>query len=216
MTVQEIVNFSILIIVSVIGVVCYSKLTTPFKLLAVTEPATIILDLSSKISSNLYKTNALVLHLECLVLYVFYSAIYYHLFQSKVMKKIVWTSTIIIIVFAFFNGIFLEPAYKSFPSFLYMLTNTMLVIFSLLLFKQMLLYPVKITITGQGIFWYNTSMLFFSTTMFLNLGLINYYSQVKGDQGIYYFWYGSYYILNILIGIALYSNYKEKNSEYAR
>jgi hypothetical protein len=132
------------------------------------------------------------------------------------MKKIVWVSTIIIIAFALLNGIFLEPAYKSsFPSYLYMLTNTMLVIFSLLLFKQMLLYPIKITITSQGIFWYNTSMLFFSTTMFLNLGLINYYSQVKGDQGIYYFWYGSYYILNILIGIALYSNYKEKNSKYA-
>lgn len=215
MTVQETVNFSILIIVFGIGVVCYSKLTTPFKLLAITEPITILLDLLSKISSHLYKTNAFVLHLECLVLYVFYSAIYYHLFQSKSMKKIVWISTIVIIAFALFNGTFLQPAYKSFPSYLYMVTNTMLVIFSLLLFKQMLLYPIKITITGQGVFWFNTSMLFFSTTMFLNLGLTNYYAQLKFDQGIYYFWYGSYYILNILIGIALFSNYKEKKSMYA-
>jgi hypothetical protein len=215
MTVQETVNFSILIIVFGIGVVCYSKLTTPFKLLALTVPITILLDLCSKISAHLYKTNALVLHLECLVLYVFYSCIYYNLFQSKIMKKIVLVSTIVIVAFAFFNGIFLQPAYKSFPSFLYMVTNIMLVTFSLLLFKQMLLYPIKIMITSQGIFWYNTSMLFYSTTMFLNLGLTNYYAQLKFDEGIYYFWYGSYYILNILTGIALFSNYKEKKSEYA-
>jgi hypothetical protein len=215
MTVQEAVNFSLLVIVLGIGVVCYSKLTTPFKLLALTVPITILLDLCSKISGHLYKTNALVLHLECLVLYIFYSAIYYYLFQSKIMKKIVLISTIAIIGFAFFNGIFLQPAYKSFPSFLYMVTNAMLVTFSLLLFKQMLLYPIKIKITGQGIFWYNTSMLFFSTTMFLNLGLTNYYAQLKFDEGIYYFWYGSYYILNILTGIALFSNYKEKKSKYA-
>jgi hypothetical protein len=131
------------------------------------------------------------------------------------MKKIVLVSTIVIVCFAFFNGIFLQPAYKSFPSLLYMVTNTMLVAFSLLLFKQMLLYPIKIRITGQGIFWYNTSILFFSTTMFLNLGLTNYYAQLKFDEGIYYFWYGSYYILNILTGVALFSNYKEKNSKYA-
>jgi hypothetical protein len=216
MTVQEAVNFSLLIIVFGIGVVCYTKLSTPFKLLAFTEPVTISLDLLSKISSNLYRTNALILHLECLVLYVFYSSIYYYLFHGKTMKRIVFISTIVIVFFAFFNGIFLQPANKSFPSYLYMVTNTMLVTFSLLLFKQMLLYPVKIKITSQGIFWYNTSMLFFSTTMFLNLGLINYYAQLKFDPGIYYFWYGSYYILNILIGIALFSNYREKKSMYAR
>lgn len=215
MTIQETVNYSILIIVFGIGVVCYSRLTTPFKLLALTEPVTILLDISSKISSHLYKSNALVLHLECLILYIFYSSIYYYLFQTKTMKKMVLISTVVVVAFAFFNGIFLQPAYKSFPSSLYMVTNTMLVAFSLLLFKQMLLYPVKIKITGQGIFWYNTSILFYSTTMFLNLGLINYYSRLKFDPGIYYFWYGSYYILNILIGIALFSNYKEKKLMYA-
>jgi len=47
------------------------------------------------------------------------------------------------------------------------------------------------------------------------LGLINYHAHFKFDEGIYYFWYGSYYILNILIGIALFSNYKEKKSMYA-
>jgi hypothetical protein len=80
----------------------------------------------------------------------------------------------------------------------------------------MLLYPVSIKITSQGVFWFNTSILFFSTTMFLNLGLTNYYAKLKeGDDAIYYFWYGSYYILDILTGVALLCNYKEKESKYA-
>jgi hypothetical protein len=142
--------------------------------------------------------------------------VYYHLFQRSITKKGVLVFTIAIIAFAFFNAIFLQPLTKTFPSYLYLVTNTMLVMYSLLLFKQMLLYPVNIRITSQGVFWFNTSMLFFSTTMFLNLGLTNYYAKLKqGDDAIYYFWYGSYYILNILTGVALLCNYKEKESKYA-
>lgn len=217
MTIQEIINFLLLFIVLGIGVVCFSKLTTPFRLLSLSIPATILLDSLSKVSAHLYKTNALVLHLECLVLFVFYSAVYYHLFQRRMIKQFVFGLTIVIIAFAFFNAILLQPFINNtFPSYLYLVTNTMLVIYSLLLFKQMLLYPVSIKITSQGVFWFNTSMLFFSTTMFLNLGLTNYYAKLKqGDDAIYYFWYGSYYILNILTGVALLCNYKEKESKYA-
>jgi hypothetical protein len=217
MNIQEIISFLLLFIVLVIGVVCYSKLTTPFRLLALSIPATLILDLISKVSSHLYKTNAWVLHLECLVLYVFYSSVYYHLFQRRTTKKVVLVLTLAVVVFAVINALFLQPVVKkTFPSYLYLVTNTMLVIYSLLLFKQMLLYPVSIRITSQGVFWFNTSMLFFSTTMFLNLGLINYYAKLtKGDDAIYYFWYGSYYILYILTGVALLCNYKEKESKYA-
>jgi hypothetical protein len=85
------------------------------------------------------------------------------------------------------------------------------------MFKQMLLYPIKMNITSQSVFWYNTSMLFFSTTMFLNLGIINYYAKLKlGDEVIYYFWYGNYYILNILTGVALMIDNKEKATVYAQ
>jgi hypothetical protein len=217
MTIQEIVNFLLLFIALGVGMVRYKKLTIPFKILVFSVVATLLFDSLSKLSSRWYKSNALVLHLECLVLFVFYSSIYYYLFNNKTIKKTIFFTTIIIVVFAVFNGLFLQPFYnKVFPSYLYIITNTILVVLSLLLFKQMLLYPLKINITSQSVFWFNTSMLFFSTTMFLNLGIINYYAELKlGDDVIYYFWYGNYYILNILTGVAILIDNKEKTKVYA-
>ena len=217
MTIPEILNFLLIIGVLCIGVVRYKKLTTPFKVLLFSVAATLLLDTLSKVSAIWYRTNASVLHLECLVLYMFYSSIYHHLFHSKTLKKIILISAIAIIAFGFFNALFIQPFFKVFPSYLYIITNTMLVILSLLLFKQMLLYPIKMNITSQSVFWYNTSMLFFSTTMFLTLGIINYYAKLKlgYNDAIYYFWYGNYYILNILTGIALLIDNKDKLKEYA-
>ncbi len=216
MTIEEITNFLLLIIILSIGMVRYKKLTIPFKILVFAVAANLLLDSLSKVFAIRYKNNAPILHLECLILYVFYSAIYYYLFQNRTIKKTIFISTIMIIVFSFINALFLQPFYKVFPSNLYLITNTMLVVFSLLLFKQMLLYPLKVRITKQSVFWYNISILFFSTTMFLNLGFINYYAQLKiGDDIIYYFWYGNYYILSILTGIALLINKKEKIAAYA-
>lgn len=217
MTIPEIINFSLLYIVLGIGMVRFKKLTIPFKILTFSIVAILLLDTLSKISARLYKTNVTVLHVECLVLYMFYSAIYYYLFPKRTMKKAIFISTIVIIIFAFFNALILQrPEHNTFPSFLYIITNTALVLFSLLLFKQMLLYPIKMKITSQSVFWYNTSMLFFSTTMFLLLGIINYYARPgHADPAIYYFWYSNYYVLYILTGVALLMDNKEKTGNHA-
>jgi hypothetical protein len=216
MTIEEIVNYLLLLVVLSIGMVRFKKLTIPFKILAFSVAATFLLDSLAKIFGLLYRTNAPILHLECLVLFIFYSLIYYHLFQSGIVKKMVFFAAMAVIVFAIINALFLQPFHSVFPSYLYLLTNSMMVILSLLLFKQMLLYPLKINITSQSVFWYNTSILFFSSTMFLNLGFINYYAKLKlGDDIIYYFWYGNYYILSILTGVALLLDNKEKIETYA-
>ena len=73
----------------------------------------------------------------------------------------------------------------------------------------MLLYPVKINIVKQSVFWYNTAMLFYATTMFFNLGMTNYYSQHKFDAYIFYFWYFILCAFHIMIGIALLTDNKE-------
>jgi hypothetical protein len=43
-------------------------------------------------------------------------------------------------------------------------------LFSLLLFKEMLQYPLRINILKQSVFWYNTAILFYATTMFFMMG----------------------------------------------
>ncbi|MFI5138336.1 MAG: hypothetical protein ACHQIM_10965, partial [Sphingobacteriales bacterium] len=83
-------------------------------------------------------------------------------------------------------------------------------IFSLLLFKEMLQYAVKMNITKQSVFWYNTAILFNSTTMFFFLGLSNYLAENNlADLLIFYFWFIIADIFYILIGIAMLTENKK-------
>ena len=170
----------------------------------------------SKLFSAKYKTNAPVLQIECIAEYIFYALIYYYLFKNKILKNLILTSVVIISVFFIVNAIAWQPFNSKFPTYVYIPTQILYVLFSLLMFKQMLLYPLKINIIKQGVFWYNTAMLFYATTMFLNLGLTNIYAQHNHwDNYIFYFWYGIVSVFHTLIGVSIFTASKEINTNYA-
>jgi hypothetical protein len=74
----------------------------------------------------------------------------------------------------------------------------------------MLLYPLKTPILKQGVFWYNTAIIFYSTTMFLNIGLSNAYrSNISLYIVVFYLWYAIVYIFAVLVGIALLTDNKQ-------
>jgi hypothetical protein len=85
-----------------------------------------------------------------------------------------------------------------------------------MIFKQMLQYPLQINITRQSIFWYNTAILFFSTTAFLNFGLVNYVVKHHLNPVISY---NCGFVLNMifysLIGISILINDKKLITENA-
>jgi hypothetical protein len=157
-----------------------------------------------------YHNNAPILHLECLSEYVFYSATFYFIFKNPVVKKLILASIIIVLICWLINATVLQPISTVFPSNMYVPTQILYVIFSLLLFKEMLQYPVKVNITKQSVFWFNTAILFYSTTMFFNLGVTNYIAQHNiYDYIILYFWYFILYTFHILIGIAILNENRE-------
>ncbi|GAC1306145.1 MAG: hypothetical protein NVSMB24_16110 [Mucilaginibacter sp.] len=115
-------------------------------------------------------------------------------------------------MFSVINALFFQPFHSVFPTYVNLPTLALLVIFSLLLFKQMLLSPLITPLLKQGVFWFNTAIIFYGTTMFLNIGLSNVYIRNPStDYLIFYFWYVILYIFTILIGIALLTDNKETN-----
>ncbi|MDF2432837.1 MAG: hypothetical protein JWP44_2468 [Mucilaginibacter sp.] len=119
-------------------------------------------------------------------------------------------SIVILTPFAIINALFLQPFHKVFPTYVNLPTLGLLVVFSLLLFKQMLHYPLKTPILKQGVFWFNTAIMFYSTTMFLNIGLSNVYiSNISLYILVFYLWYSIVYIFTILVGIALLTDKEE-------
>jgi len=198
----------------IIGVVRYQKLATPFQILTYSLLATIILEIFAKILAIKFKNNALAYHLMGASGYVFYSLVYYFLFINKKLKRIILLSIFPVVLFFFINLFFLQqPSQAMFPTNFYLLTNTLFVILSLLLFKQMLQHSSQVTIVKQSIFWFNTAILFFSATMFLNMGLLNYYVTYKwGYDIVYAFWEGNFCLLNVLISISLLIDKKDPYS----
>ncbi len=205
-------RITLLIIIGV-AIMRYKKLTSPFRALSVSVIITFFMSILSNFFSRTFKTNAPVLHVAAICEYIFFATAYYYLFKSKIIKKLILISLIVLVVFFFINGIFIQPINKEFPTYIYLPTELLFALFSLLMFKQMLSYPLKLNIVKQSVFWYNTAMLFYATALFLNLGLTNYFAKHHfQDDRIYYFlfhfWYGILDIFYILIGISIFADKK--------
>jgi len=153
------------------------------------------------------------MHLECIIGYMFYSLTYYYLFKNKTIKKAIITSIVIIIIFFIINAIFLQPFLKVFPSNIAIPTQVLYAVFSLLLFKEMLLHPLKTNIIKQSVFWYNSGVLFYSTSLFLIFGAANYLSEHNLSPNfvsfIADFWYFILIVFQFLIGVSLLIDKKE-------
>jgi hypothetical protein len=195
------------IIVAIMGVIRFKKMTMPFKLLAIWLVIDVILDtVGNRLCIAIYKNNALLTNTETIGEFVFFAGAYYFLLRKSWAKKLVLGSIIALSVFFVINGLVLQPFTKVFPTFVIMPAEILYVIFGILLFKQMLQYPIQINIMKQSIFWFNTAILFFSTTMFSIFSLFNYYAQHVSREGmavVLYFWYGADIIFSVLICIAI-------------
>ena len=206
----------IIVIALVIGLVRFKKLTSPFRILTYSIAVTILLEVLSSVFIRRFGNNVLIYHFMSMTGYIFYSLTYFYLFKSNIIKKGILILGPLTMIFFFINLLYLQqPANKQFPTNIYLITNALQVVFSLLMFKQMLQYLVSINIIKQSTFWFNTAILFFSTTMFLNMGLLNYYAEHNwGYDMIYYLWEGNFCLFNTLICVSLLMDSKTHNTEH--
>jgi hypothetical protein len=210
MSLVAIIYCLLLLMIWGIGLFRYARLTTAFKVLTWSFPVVFLFNIISPFFVARYRSNAPILHTECLTDFIFFSMTFYYLFKSKRIKKAILISIAFTGVFIVINAIYLQHFRRVFPTNAYYLTQTLFAIFSLLLFKEMLIYPSKIDIVKQSIFWYNTAILFYATTMFFYNGLSNYFPAHNiYDVFLYYFWYFICYLFAILLVIALLTDNKK-------
>jgi hypothetical protein len=206
----------LLLIVGIMGVIRYQWLSLPFKILTWSSFMACILSILSKVWNARYGNNMPILQLECITEVVFYSVVYYYLFKNKVIRKVIIVTIIVFSVSFVINAIFFQPFFKLFPTNIDLSKQILFAIFSLLLFNEMLLYPLKINVIKQSVFWFNTAMLFYATTMFFNLGLSNYLGRyIQYNDIIIYCWYLIIGLFHVLICIALLTENKKITLSYA-
>jgi len=204
MIITVILYYSLFLIILMIGVVRYKKLTTPYKILLLNVAITLIGEVVSKYCAIKYKNNMPIAHISVYTDFFLNGLIFYYLFKSKLFKRMILIGMGLIILFFIFNSLKLQPYNNVFPSNALLVSEIIYVTLSLLIFKQMLQYPLQINITRQSIFWFNTAILFFSTTAFLNYGLINYVVKHHLDYLIaYYCGFVTNMIFYTLIGMSI-------------
>lgn len=206
---RYIIYLVLLLIILLTGIVRYKKLTIPFKILTILIGITFICEGIKKVVGMIFRNSMPVEHLTATLEFISFSLIYYFLLNSAITKKM-----ILYFIGAFFsiwiiNLIFFEKI-TEFPSITLNFSQFIYIIYSLLLFKKMLLSQSEEGLLHQSIFWFNVDMLFFSSSIFLIFGLTNLFRKHDYDITILYtLEYISNLVFYVLIGISIIIDTKE-------
>jgi hypothetical protein len=134
------------------------------------------------------KNNMQIIHLNVLVSLVFYTLIYYVLFNKPILKKI--TLALAFITFALM--LYFNSNINEYPTVSNTSLSVSLIILSLIYFYK-LLNPLKyIDIEKQGLFWINAGVLFYSS---VNIFLFMLLTQIPINDR------HNYYIINSITNI---------------
>jgi hypothetical protein len=173
----------LLFLISLAGVMRYNKLSPAFKALTILIIATFVSETIKKIVGKIFHNSMPVAHLWPIGEYAFFSLVYYRLLSGTRTKKLVIASIFFMILLEIVNIAFFESLLQ-FPAILLNVSQFIYVLYSLLLFRQMLIHPAEDSLFRQSIFWFNLDMLLFTTAMFLNFALTSYFIKNKLDATI--------------------------------
>jgi hypothetical protein len=125
-------------------------------------------DLWQAITIKMHVVNNLhIIRLFLVICLLFFSAIYYNAFFSRVLKKTVVILSALVLLVMIVNVVFID-AIKDYPALPHTVLNIVLIFYSLAYFYQLLSRQEFVHIEKQGLFWINAGVLFyFSINIFL-------------------------------------------------
>ncbi|WP_259071739.1 hypothetical protein HDF24_04900 [Mucilaginibacter sp. X4EP1] len=200
----------LLFFVSLIGLLRYKKLSPAFKTLTILIIVTFISETIKKIVGRIFHNSMPVAHLSAFVEYSFFASVYYYLLSNRYLKRLIMASIFFMLLLEIVNIIFFESLLQ-FPAILLNVSQFIYVLYSLLLFRQMLIQPAEESLFKQSIFWFNLDMLLYSTAMFLDFALTSYFIKNKLDAtALIYFSIIVNMLFYAVIGISILIDNKKK------
>jgi hypothetical protein len=198
-----VVYLLILLFVSAAGLARYKHLNKGFQILTILIVCTLVSEATKKIYGKISHNNMPQAHVWAVIEFAFLSLTYYHLIINEKIKKLIIYSTVGMVLLEIVNVFFFEKL-TQFPSLILEASHIVYVVYSLLLFNQMLLSPAERSLFKQSLFWFNINVLFYATTMFLNFALMSYFIENKLNAlPLAYFAFVINFIFYIVIGISL-------------
>ncbi|MGZ3762112.1 MAG: hypothetical protein ACXVBA_19665 [Mucilaginibacter sp.] len=188
------------------------KYSAPFKILIILIGITILGEVASRFLAIKTHNSMPVYHIISPIEYIFITSIYTHFFKEKTVK-IILLFTVPLVIFSIVNSFYIQGIGK-FPSNFILLAQCVYLIYSLLGFAQIFFTQTQISIYKQSFFWLNLAMLFFSTTLFLYFGLLNYANRHHLNLNpLFLFSYVVNLIYYVMLSIGIYTDKMFRSQE---
>jgi hypothetical protein len=152
--------YCILPLTVVVSLTCFRKVDKAFKWICVLISFTCISEFTALFIGLKYGRNGIVYDLFIPIEYFIYAQIYACFLANKKLKKILLTTTVVLLVLSVVNIIFLQSPTEV-PTNTFNIEMVMLVFLSLLLFIKIREEPVYENILKEGAFWFNSAVLFY-------------------------------------------------------
>jgi len=180
-----IIYLATILIVALTGVVKFASLTTPVKFITILAIATFISESLSTYIAYIHKNNEPVFHFYVILSFWIYALIYFHMLNQIRLRLIFLIISLAFTVFCALDSLFYQKL-ASFPSINIILSNAILVCFSLFYFKHLIDVNPFEPLKRNSSFWFNIAVLaYFSIQIFI-WGILNYLirNQNKKDMSI--------------------------------
>ncbi len=158
---------------SVVALLSWYKLTTPFRLAALFIVVTFLFDLMARYIRFEFHYNMWVYHIYNLLLI----PIFYFIFRLMLNLK-GWRTWLEVVFFSLFtwailNSLFFQSIWEM-PSYVVIPFNLMVIFCSLLVLRKMLDEPIQIHLLKQSQFWFCTAVLLYQSCSFFYWTIYNF------------------------------------------
>jgi hypothetical protein len=175
------IYLSALLISTIIGVVNFKKLTTPFRLLSILLAYTFIHECVVRLGAYYKISLNIVYQIYIVVAFTIYGLIYYFSLIRQVYKSI---SLFILAIILILGAMNIVLSIDNFPSIAISFCSCMIIFLSLLQLNELLYSDPEIRLIHKPLFWMNTAIMVYWSINFLQLGLYSYFVKANTPNPI--------------------------------
>jgi hypothetical protein len=167
------IYLGLLVMACLVGFFRFHRLGNAFRMLVMLISFTIISEIVGRWLSYRIHSSIPSYHFYVLVSFWMYSYIYQKLLHNLRQRYFVLFISILFSLFSILNTIAFQKIME-FPSNAILVSSMLLVVYSVMLFRQMLDESPGRQVIREGYFWMNTAVLFFFSIQTFDWGLYNY------------------------------------------
>jgi hypothetical protein len=164
--------YTILIIAAIATALYFNSVDSPFRLVCLLVLLTVLSEFIARYCKVNYRTNNIVYLIFTPIEFSMYAMIYKRFLNDNKWTKILYITIACLIFATVINSIFFQPPLKT-PTNIMDIESVLLVILSLKLFIDIREKPVYEKVTTEGVFWFNSAVLFYYSFAILFWGIHN-------------------------------------------